>query len=449
MSLVKTLIIENVSDNYLRDVDTPAEKTYWSIYDHHFGHRSLFYEGDDKVILTLKPIAVEFISDICNLIGWKNVTNFFPENPSLSVCLDVLRERQLGDQLTALIAANSEINVFPLRPSPEFFALITYWRNLGLQFKTLETFTEENQLTWTELDSKNGFRRLWMKEVFNDETTVKIPSGFICETEQEAIDAGWYFKKNQTSFLIKPNTGSKGEGIQFVLHADLPDDEAASRAMIKTLLNDHHENNSVVVEEMIQVAESDIDRSPSVEFYISPSGTVTPLYACAQLFDKPGEFSGLIITPEISHDKRIEAAFAAGIKYGAALYTQGYSGFFDMDLIFGLQNQVFVVEANLRRTGGTYLHQFGESLLGTGYANHHYLLGEELLSKNGVAVDPQQLRTCMRTLLFNPETKSGLVFANPDMLRNGTFYFIIVAASSDQMMELRNEVKARFTHFFL
>jgi phosphoribosylglycinamide formyltransferase 2 len=444
MSLFKTLLIENISDNYDRGLTDDEEKRRWTNYDRHFGHRDIFYEGDNKAIFSLEPISPQFITDICNLIGWENVANFFPEQPSLSLCLDILRETDLYQILAAIIASNPNISLIPLRPTTEFYLLVRFLQENGLQFKLPESFAEEALSNWDALDSKTGFRRLWTDKVSAPENTVLIPSGSICTTRQEAIEAAWALASLGQPFVIKPNKGSQGFGVLLLSADDFPTTYDRFVQELAITLSADEYAGPLVVEEMIQGEQSATGVSPSVEFCITQDGQIIPQYACAQLFDGQVAFSGLVITLELTNDPRIQAAFEVGRTYGKALFEQGYRGFFDMDMVFGTDGKAYVVEANLRRTGGTYLHQLGESLLGPGYDRQHYLLGEELYAPTKQAIDPQLVQMKLKHLMYQTATETGVILTNPDMLRNGELYFVVIASTFEEMTLIRNEVKKSF-----
>ncbi len=70
-----------------------------------------------------------------------------------------------------------------------------------------------------------------------------------------------------------------------------------------------------------------------------------------------------MITP-FGGGKELESLWAPAEQLGEFLRDAGFLGIFDLD--GGLVNDVlFVTEANVRRTGGTYLHELATSLFGT------------------------------------------------------------------------------------
>jgi 5-formaminoimidazole-4-carboxamide-1-beta-D-ribofuranosyl 5'-monophosphate synthetase len=56
----------------------------------------------------------------------------------------------------------------------------------------------------------------------------------------------------------------------------------------------------------------------------------------------------------------------------------GYCGYFDLDAIVDPTGQVYVVEMNPRRTGGTHVHEMAEFLVGKAYRHQVALLSGAL-----------------------------------------------------------------------
>ncbi|PIV70704.1 hypothetical protein COW57_03820, partial [Candidatus Roizmanbacteria bacterium CG17_big_fil_post_rev_8_21_14_2_50_39_7] len=68
------------------------------------------------------------------------------------------------------------------------------------------TIPEEKQFILNYFNTKRGFRHLWHLSYADNPPHVQIPEGFITQNKKEAIDAAWWFKQDNESFVIKYNS---------------------------------------------------------------------------------------------------------------------------------------------------------------------------------------------------------------------------------------------------
>jgi len=179
MCKFKTIIIENISDNYVRDYFNCSErqKTYWESYDYHYGNRDLFFEGDNKVIISLVPMDPLYIKNSCEILAWNNILNLFPKNKSLSLTTDIITDEYLNIKVIEIIKNNPGINIIPLRQSKEFYVLINYLKEKGLIFTISEMLPNEVEFFRDYYDSKIGFRTLSYETLSLNSIPVQIPEG--------------------------------------------------------------------------------------------------------------------------------------------------------------------------------------------------------------------------------------------------------------------------------
>ena len=260
--------------------------------------------------------------------------------------------------------------------------------------------------------------------------------------KEEAIEAAWWFQQKRKSFVIKLNRGTQGIGIAFFKSSQLPHTEKAFQEEVKAKLNDKlWDQPAIVVEEMIAQDLSVLNGSPSVEFFINSEGQVAPTYGGEQIFAEDRKtFSGFYIHPEATYHPYIQTAFRAGVQFGEELADIGYHGYFDIDLVCGKDNQLYAVESNLRRTGGTHIHDLAVSLLGKNYMGTHHVLGEDIHLPEDKRTSYDKCFKIFKPVLYNKATESGFIFGNPDMLQVNILHGIFIGPTRKKMEEVRRRV---------
>lgn len=447
---IKSIYISNILEGFYQSYNTlPApQRSFWLSYDSMEGNRALLYDSDDKAVVTSYKINPQHFNYIKGLMSWKNVWNLAPVKPSHSICTDCLNDKVLAAQLVKLIKDNPGVAIIPYRSTPEFQSLIHQLIKKSLKFTTPETIPPDRQFILNYFNSKRGFRHLWyMTFLANLKTNHKIPipEGFINGDREEAIEAAWWFKRQKRSFVIKYNRGVQGMGIILNNQADFPNNKEKFREKLMSMLKENIWNEpSIIVEELIDVDCNKLSGSPNVELFIKPDGKVVFSYACEQILDRDKKtFRGIYIYPELIKNRFIKAASTIGLEFGKKLVSYGYRGCFDIDLVVSKNNKIFAVESNLRRTGGTHIHEAICSLLGNNYWQSFYVLNEDIMLLKNSGFDYDKCLDLFADILYDKKSRSGVIFSNPDMLKVDVFNYILIGHSHEQIKNLRQTVRKR------
>jgi len=444
-SHVTAIYISNILEGYYKSYNSlksVEERLFWTQYDTFDSNRALLYGNDNKIIITSSPIHRQHLDNMKVLMGWKNTHNIVPKNASHSISEDCTKDIHLKNEIIRIIKKNPGISLIPYRLTPQFQKLIHFLREKKLNFDTPETIPEEKQFILNYFNTKRGFRHLWYLSQADNPPFVQIPEGFITQNKKEALDAAWWFKQQGQSFVMKYNSGTQGIGIELINNRELPNDKKRFDIHMKNVLKDKMWSEPmIIIEKAISPNEKAASISPSVEIYIDPKGNVSPSYVSDQILalDKR-TFRGIYIYPELMTDQSIVKTFAAGIKFGKKLAEYGYRGVFDIDLIRSTNNQIYAVEANLRRTGGTHLHELSLALLGGDYGkNYHTLIEDVFLHKNhNLTYD--ECCSLFKSDLYTHEKQSGIIFVNPDMLQVHILVIVLIGKTREQMRTLRETV---------
>lgn len=445
---IKTIYISNILEGYYKSYDALKSKKagrYWTLFDTYDSNRALLYGDDNKIVITTHPIYKPHFDHMLRLMDWKEVRTISPSRISPSISSDCITDHYLRTGLLTLIRNNPGVEIIPYRSTPQFQKLIHFLRTKKLKFKTPETIPEKKQFILNYFNTKRGFRHLWHLSYADNPPYVQIPEGFITQNKKEAIEAAWWFTQEGESFVIKYNSGVQGIGIELIDHKTLPRDKKKFDMHMEHLLTDTMWNEPIIIiERAIPTNKKSESVSPSIEVFINPKGEVAESYVSDQILaaDKR-TFRGIYIYPKLMKDASIKKTFDAGIKFGKRLAQYGYRGVFDMDLIRSIHNEIYVVEANLRRTGGTHLHELCRALLGKGYGNKYHSLIEDVYLNNKHGLTYEKCNSLFEKELYNNQKHSGIIFANPDMLKVNILVIVLVAKTKKQIKQLRKRVDER------
>ena len=446
---MKQIYIANVLEAYYKSYRklNSKDRIYWTQYDALDGNRSLLYGGDEKIIVSTTPINRQHWEYTCGLAGWKNTLNLVPEEKTTSICSNILTDNSLNTQFIKAVKTNPGIEIIPYRHTEEFYALTEYLHAQDLKFQLPETLPQEHRFIETYFHSKRGFRHLW-EMVKDPKLSIEIPEGFITADREEALEAAYYFRVTNRDFLFKYSRGVQGVGIIFNEADKLPADKETFIEKTGELLKDDiWSEGCIVVEEKIHADTAVMGGSPNVEMMITPEGEVKQSYACEQVLDRDGKtFMGVRINPDVYESEYIKTAFRAAKNFGRKLSEYGVRGVFDMDLVVSKDGRVYAVESNIRRTGGTHIHEYCMALFGINYMQKYYIKSYELKvgAKNGKNLEYNGAREILKGLLASRADKSGIYFVNPDFLEMDFLVLMLVSKDKKGLRRLESEVKKRF-----
>uniref|UniRef100_A0A7C4TJI1 ATP-grasp domain-containing protein n=1 Tax=candidate division WWE3 bacterium TaxID=2053526 RepID=A0A7C4TJI1_UNCKA len=443
---IKQIYIGNILESYYKSHEKlPKEEgKFWIKYDALDNNRSLLYGKDNKVIITPTKINETHLISICKMVGWKNALNIYPKKISKAISLDLKNNKAFRNKLIEIIKENPNVEIIPYRQTSEFYELVSYLKKLNLKFLTPETMLEETKFIESYFHSKRGFRHLW-EMVKNPSLPISIPQGYIVENLEEAIDAGWWFSKQKKDFVIKYNRGVQGIGVAFFLYRELPKSKDGFTKFIKNHLTENIWNTTcLVVEEKIEIDKSKLGGSPNVELCIDTKGNVHCEYGCEQVLAPDGKtFEGIRMNKKVDGSKHIKAAFLAGRLFGKKLAELGYKGIFEFDLVISKDNKLFAVESNLRRNGGTHIHEFCKTLLGKGYTKKYWIHSQDINLWKGKKRNVKNLYKVLEKYFYKNGNDTGVIITNPDMITCDVLSILFIAKTEKELEKLIKTVREK------
>ncbi len=443
---LKQIYIGNILESYYKGHKKlpKEERNFWVKYDSLDNNRSILYGADNKVIITPIKINSSHLKTISELAGWTNVINLYPEKLGFSISQSLIKDKKLNKQLVEIIKANPNIQIIPYRQTDEFYELVEHLKSKNLKFTLPETFPKNKKFIENYFHSKRGFRHLWEMAV-DKKLPIHLPEGFIVESLEEAIEAGWWFSEQKRNFVIKYNRGVQGIGVVFMKYSEqAKDKEAFIKQITKDFTGEMWKSGCFVVEEKIDVDINRLGGSPNVEMRIHENGKVTNEYACEQIIAEDRKtFMGVGMNKIVDRSPHTRAAYKAAQQIGKQLAKYGYRGVFDMDLLVSKENKLYALEANLRRTGGTHAHEFCKTLLGKRYALNYFVNIQDIEIEKGIKITPKQAYEIFAKDLYTKEKDSGIILANPDLLSCNMLSVLFIEKDQTSILALMNRMKRK------
>lgn len=399
------------------------------------GDRTLLWLGDPKLVFVTYPIPhADYLLEQFNYHHTRYVT---PTNPSPWLSLDIMRETPLLEQICDYAGPDKVVQIIPYATTHQFLDLVDLLRSeYGLTVLLPESPQPENLWVRDYIDTKTGFRILaprWL-----DSHTTLVPEGVVCQDLSLAANVVRSFCRRGIPCLVKADTGENGIGNLN------PAADCLSLGEIIELL----QANPFLAHDWLTVERLILSRqlmSPSLEMFVPPLGAGDPelTYVSNQLFLEFGDFCGVVVTRELMSTDWYAELVNSGHQLARGLQTMGYVGHFDIDAVVDDNGQVFLLEINSRRTGGTHVHEFAKHVLGPDYLKSYTLLSHDTMKCKGITAF-EELHSRIRDLLFPIDgAQRGVVISVTSSLRAEEFGCIVVASTADEAVSLQQELVKR------
>lgn len=395
------------------------------------GDRALFWLGSDKLVIASSPIPDA--ERICRTYGYSRTRAISPRVTTCQLSLDIMNDPQVVAQIVRHAGPRQAIQIIPYATTREIYRLAGFLRErCGLTVTLPESPAEEALNVRDYFDTKLGFRQevpAWI------EPSVRLPRGFVVKDLHAVSQAIQWFFTRGLDCMVKPDRGESGLGIQFFDH------RAPHPGLLSELqANAYCHGDAILVEEYIQPR---AELSPSLELFVPPAGCGEPgiTYLSNQHFAQLGRFDGVIISKSYQEMPWYRPLTENGLRIAKQLQKRGYVGNFDLDTVIDQNDQVYLLEINTRRTGGTHAHEFGRFAFGEDYLENVTLFSTNYVKAPGVTSLDQLFERLAPVLFPFRFGKQGVVVTVSSTLKNGDFGCIIVGESIADLLDIQQEME--------
>lgn len=352
--------------------------------------RAFFWEDDNKIVITPFPIPKELFDLNSKILDFLNTTSYSPKagGLNLSNSIEVDSFKELVDDRSVVVS--------PYAITPGFLKLIDSLRASGLNVFVDNMPTKGGYDLIRYLDSKSGFR------TEAEKIGIKCPEGFVCQTFDELKDKINWFKSNKRPFVIKADQGESGWGLILVKDLETTADSLINQVTSETIWS----NGPYIIEELIDVDEAASGGSPSAELFVTDS-EVKITYLCGQIVVN-GEFQGTVVGEDTIPRNIADEIKKSALVIGKHFQSLGYRGIFDIDYVISKNGEVYAVETNARRTGGTHVYDLAKRLFGEDYINHCFISNDHFeYSKDIQSIS--ELLSNTSALIYSKDSQSGII----------------------------------------
>jgi hypothetical protein len=432
----KNIIIANDAEAFvsvISSIDNDSKRNAKINKEHFQSNRFLFWEGDDKVVITPFPID-KLILVQAQKIGYKNVENWFPQHIGISLSQSIIEDKQLLNKLIDVIRENQGITISCYCYTQSFVNLTNILRQEGLNF-FVDQEPQKGALTLVDyIGSKVGFR----KEMQKLDGIPKLEY-FICDSKQEIINKiSWFFQKG-LSCVVKANAGEGGWGVLMINKNQYASIEDLQLRVEDLLTKDTIWNEGPFVVESLIESLADIQNSPSLEIFIDESGFYST-YLCNQIVNDKGVFMGILMGQDCLETYLAEEIQRIGNIIGEHYFKLGCRGFFDIDFIVSKDGTPYPIETNVRRTGGTHVYDLTKKIYGPDWMEKIVVLSKDSFKYGEVILPAQQIFERISKLLYpiNQEDTGVVVTAIND--NEPVFSFVVFGSSKENTIQLYDKL---------
>ncbi len=434
-----TIFFANLSEisralvRFMKKTDVEAEISE----DHDLCDRFLFSLPDNSLLVSPRPLDPEFISDTLTLLNLKNISFLSPRPIGESLSTSVLEDPDCYQKLTKVISDNPNSKLLSYAATPEFYQLTDKLKADSLSFNTPELPGYSTRWTAEFFGSKCGFRQAAgsLGSPFP-----RIPAGVICASLAEV--SGWASKylSDYGGFVLKTNHGLAGAGLKIAHQSDLEGQRPED--FLRSLLNSERfwQDFPLVVEAFVPPDMTVAGGAPNIELQIA-DGKITPLYVCGMRISKEGVFQGVEFGSGAVSNELASNLELAGRQYGEKLLSSGYNGFFEIDFVFGLDQVLYPIESNLRRTGGTHAFELAVRLLGpTALSKSYFVTNNRFFSESLKGQTYIDLKAKLANYLYPIENSNrGVVLTIVTSLTHGRLGYVVIDNDQDSARSLEKD----------
>jgi hypothetical protein len=340
-------------------------------------------------------------------------------DPRRALAERVASDPSVLERVKAYVAANPGV---PLAAFCADYPTVGLVRQLGIALEGYAPVPSEATL--------EACYRVNTKSGFHDVATslgLRTVEGRCCERDSllaavREIGATW------PAVHVKSDRSTNGYG-----HAVLSSSDGSDLGKQVSLLTDSPSApDAFIVERHL-----DFVALPSVEIQLTDAGVDIP-YVCDMRCPN-NAWTGMMTPPDSLAPAVIAELLEMGRRFGKWAWDVGYRGICDLDCGVTPDGLVWVNESNFRRTGGTYLHNLVQSLVGPDYLRTHVWIADV---RPGGLADFAAGREAVRTagLDFDHATQEGVVLTADTRSFDSKWRYLIIARSHEATRELERRL---------
>jgi hypothetical protein len=295
----------------------------------------LIEPGD--VFVTARPLPRSFVEMVCRLLAvpFESFICLSPNaNPDESL-LSAIRRTGMFFHLRELAVNRPQMTI---RASALDRPIVEMSRDLGVRLEQFAEPPSEPLLDTVDyLNTKSGFREV------GQTLGLRVAPGWSHLEAGAAADAVRQLLLRHNEVLVKCDRGSGGRG-QLAVNRGALNGRTALAKNLKLFL----EKNAEIGHTFVVEARLPLRLDPTIDVEITEDG-VRSLYVGA-MDCTDGMFHGMTVPAQGLPERPLAELRLASDRLGTYLHRKGYRGFFDIDAGLVANGDLYLFEANVRRT---------------------------------------------------------------------------------------------------
>jgi hypothetical protein len=341
---------------------------------------SIFWEGNEKLILSPKPIDDIFIDYNKMLLGYGEILVVVPKSYSSNTSLDFLNDIEALSAINSFVRNKDIVHFLPWGATEDVYILL----NRILE-KNPQVISQELPLIddyWTSLyyDSKIGFREL-CKDLQKTNLQINIPKGYSCGTLKEALAIIRGLHKKGRACVLKANSGSGGFGNVFIskqwLNAPFQKVTEYINESIEEL--PYFKTGTILVEEFVEVPSPIAGKDSNIHSCfmsgcITEDGNMKVTAGGIDIRDKYNYYSGARLGKTVFPKELWSKLESIMHIMGHAIASNGYRGQWGVNIMVTKDGLPVMIELNPRRCGESHIHGLEKRLYGEDWMETSFVL---------------------------------------------------------------------------
>lgn len=408
-----------------------------------------FFGYDDCLIILPRSPDSLFYQYFIQMSKNKNFTVMQTKIHTGEINKDILNDAEILEEIKRIALNYAKVKLISYTTSQQFIKLSSNLHNKYNNIVLAESPSEANSWIVDFYGSKSGIRQL--SQQFNaDEPDFKMADGLISVgIENTAKIAANLYSKNG-GIVIKTNKGHSGAGILIYKPDEMPTSyDLCEKLIYQSLTKEKYWQQFPIILEKYIEPNNQIGWSyPNIEFKIHQNGRIEMLYYCTCRITDKGIFKGIEIHEKVLPDKISAQLIDTGFFIGEQYSKQGYKGYFDVDFITAKNNNLFVTESNIRRTGGTHVYYLAKALYGDNFMHDIYSLSNNLYDiKPKKSISSEQLFSLLEPVMFNKRKMEGCVITGTSLLAQKAFGYVIFGRTALRARKIEEEMEQLLSRF--
>lgn len=337
-----------------------VERWPWDAGANALSDQCLYWGGArPKTIVTNHAPDPRLVEDVRIALGSPEIEILAVESGAPFVSRSILGDPALLDLLAGRLRDEGS-RLLAWGMTRGLARLVGELRARGAEFGTPELPDPEFVARSALLDSKAGARR------FLGRYRIPMPEGILASSIGEAAEAAAHFAKTGGGAVVKANNGSGGFSVRgYPAEKVLGRPEYVRKDLeLRARLDGAWRSPLLVVERLIERVEGEGPLAATTDWLVRDDSTAAHLGTGVMTIRHRTLYAGVCAGAGALGRELRDECERVGARAASALADEGFTGWFDADMVVDGAGKAFVTEINLRRTCPAHAFEFAAARLG-------------------------------------------------------------------------------------